>query len=70
MNYILTSHAKKRMVERNISFDSIKKAIELPDYTIKKDGKIEVYKNMDKENLKVVYVEEDNYIKVITVIIK
>ena len=70
MNLILTRHAKKRMAERNISLEKIRQAIELPDYTITKDGLIETYKNIQDKILKVIYQPEGKFIKIITLMWK
>lgn len=70
MNLILTNHAKKRLIERNVKIEDIKTAIEFPDYTITKDNKKEAYKRIKGKVLNVVYSKEDKYIKVITLIWK
>ncbi len=70
MNIILSYHAKKRLFERNISFKEVQETIEMPDYTISKGNKKEAYKKIKNKTLKVVYSEEDKYIKVITLIWK
>ncbi len=44
---ILTNHAKKRMVERAISFKHIQETIEMPNYTVQKGKKTEAYKKYD-----------------------
>ena len=70
MNLILTTHAKKRMIERNIKIREIQESIDIPDYTISKNGKIEAYKKINNKILKIVYLKQDRFIKVITVIEK
>jgi len=67
---ILTTHAKKRMVQRAISFKQVQETIEMPDYTIKKEQKIEAFKHQNNEILKVVYTAKDKYIKVISLMWK
>ncbi|MFA5992524.1 MAG: DUF4258 domain-containing protein [Candidatus Pacearchaeota archaeon] len=67
---IITDHAKKRMVERDISFEIIKIAVEMPDYTVDKDGMIEAFKKLDNKTLKVVYVSKDKFIKILSVMWK
>lgn len=69
MKFIFTTHAKQRMIERGIKIEQIKDVIELPDYTITKDGKIEVYKRIDNRTLKIVYAK-NKFIKIITLIWK
>ena len=44
MKTILTNHAKRRMIERNIKMEEIRETLEFPDYTITKEKKIEAYK--------------------------
>jgi len=67
MELILTDHTKKRMRERNIKFAEIKNALEMPDYSIKKEGKSEVIKRIDNKELKIVYVNEGKFIKILSV---
>lgn len=69
MKIILSSHAKKRLIERGIKMQDIIDTIELPDYNITKSDKIEAYKKIQDKTLKVVYTK-DKYIKVITLIWK
>jgi len=68
MKWILTKHAKKRMLERNIKLEEIQEVIEVPDYTVKKNSIIEAHRKIGNKSLKVVYAKEDNFINVITVI--
>ena len=70
MKIIFTNHAKHRMIERDIKIEKIKEAIELPDYTITKDGKIESYKRIENKTLKIVYIKKDKFIKIVTLIWK
>lgn len=70
MKIVLSYHAKKRLVERGIRAEDVRLTLELPDYTISKGDKKESYKKIDSKTLKVVYAEEDKYIKVVTVIWK
>jgi esterase/lipase superfamily enzyme len=67
---ILTTHAKERMIQRNISLDEILDTLQIPDYTIKKDEKIEAYKKIKEKNLRIIYSKEGKFIKIITVIDK
>ena len=70
MKILLSYHAKKRLAERNIKIQDVQMTIEIPDYVISKDNKKEAHKKIGDKTLKVVYVEEDKYIKVITLIWK
>jgi len=64
--FIFTKHSKQRMLERGISLVEVKEVIEFPEYVISKGMNIEAYKN----NLKIVYISKDKFIKIITVIKK
>ena len=70
MKIVLSYHAKKRLSERGIQFKDVQETIEMPEYTISKANKKEAYKIIKNKTLKVVYTEEDKYIKVITLIWK
>jgi len=70
MKIFLSHHAKKRLSERGIQFKDVQETIEMPEYTISKINKKEAYKKINGKTLKVVYAEEDKYIKVITLIWK
>ncbi len=69
MKIILTIHAKKRMIERNIKMEDIREAIDFPNYTIIKGNKTEAYKKIGNKNLKIVYIK-NKFIKIITLIKK
>lgn len=68
MNIILTKHAKQRMLEREIKLHEIKEVINFPDYTIKKNEKVEAFKKINEKLLKVVYTEKGKFIKIVTLI--
>lgn len=70
MRITLTKHAQKRISERNIKIEDIKNTIEMPDYTIVKNGKIESYKKINEKTLKIVYSKDTKFIKIITLIWK
>lgn len=70
MNLILTEHAKKRMSERGIKINQIENTITFPDYTIKKENRIEAYKKIKDNLLNVIYIQEGKFIKIVTVIWK
>lgn len=70
MTLIFTKHAKQRMIERGIKLQEVQDAIDLPDYTISKEGKKEAFKKIGNKNLKIAYSEKGKFIKVITVIDK
>ncbi len=70
MNIILTKHAKKRLRERGIKISWIRETVEMPEYVVKKDNKKETHKRVGNKFLKVVYIKEDNFIKIISVMWK
>ncbi len=70
MSLIFTNHAKQRMIERGIKLQEVQDTVDLPDYTVSKEGKKESFKKIGNKNLKIVYSEKGKFIKVITVIDK
>ena len=48
----------------------VQEAIDIPDYTVSKGNKKEAYKTMNGKTIKIVYSQEDKYIKVVTLIWK
>lgn len=67
MRIQFSHHAKKRMIERGISLEDVRRALEMPDYTVTHTSTKEVSCRIEAKTLKIVYTEEDNYINVITV---
>jgi len=70
MKLIFTNHAKQRMIERGIKLEEIQNTIDFPEYTIRKNKKIEAHKKIDNKTLKIIYIEEGKFIKIITLIWK
>jgi len=70
MEIIFTKHAQQRMLERGIKLEQIKNTIDFPDYTIRKNNKIEAYKRINSQFLKIVYNKKGKFIKIITLILK
>lgn len=67
MKLVLSHHAKKRMDERGISFAEIRSTMNEPDYTVRRPNQeIEAHKKIRGKILKIVYVDEIKYIKIIT----
>jgi hypothetical protein len=66
--YILTNHAKKRLLERNISFSDLEAAIEDPDVFYKgRLGEINALKKIQtNKNIRVVYRIQENVLVIIT----
>lgn len=58
------------MIEREIGITEVKSAIDFPDYSVSTEGKIESHKKIKDKILKVIYIREENYIKIITLMWK
>lgn len=64
---IFSVHAKKRSLERDINEETVRYVIENPDYILRRfENEIESFKRIDDKVLKVVYVEKEKFIRVIT----
>ena len=70
MDFFLTNHAKKRMVDRKIKLEDIKDAINFPNYTITRGNKVESYKKIKNNLLNVIYIKKGKFIKIITLVWK
>jgi hypothetical protein len=70
MEMILSEHAKKRATERGVNMKGIKECLEFPDYRITKGEKFELFKKFDGRTLRLVCVEKNKFIKVITLMWK
>ena len=57
-------------IERGIKIEEAQNTIDMPDYTIRKDEKIESYKTINNKQLKIVYLQKGKFIKIITLIWK
>lgn len=59
MNLKLTVHFQKRMADRNIDLEHVKKALKKPDYKEGvNDGKIKVRKKINKKVIEVIYCKD------------
>ena len=58
------------MLERGINMEEIKETINLPDYTINRENKIEAHKRIKDKIPKIVYYKSNKFIKIITLIQK
>tara|TARA_Y100000310_G_C20437197_1_gene694308 strand:- start:421 stop:630 length:210 start_codon:yes stop_codon:yes gene_type:complete len=69
MKIILSNHAKKRINQRGISEIEVQYILKHPIY-VKKcfEGKKEAVGQIKNRDVKVVYIEKENYIKVITLL--
>jgi len=66
MEIILSKHAKKRIKERNIKIKEIRECLDFHDYKITKCEKVEFFKKFEKFTLRLICVEKNKFIKVIT----
>lgn len=67
MRVLFSSHAEKRIKERGIKKEEVIDTIEFPEYSIRRgNNEIEVHKKIKGKILKVVYIEIENYKKVIS----
>ena len=64
---IFSRHSISRMFERDINEETVKWVISKPDYSLCRfEDEIEAFKKIGDKTLKVVYVEKESIIKVIT----
>lgn len=69
MKIIYSDHAKKRMKERGIEDWEVEHTLKFPIYTKKNsEGKIEAVAEIRNRRIKIIFVNEEKYIKIITVI--
>jgi hypothetical protein len=66
-NIRYTKHAVQRRLERNITDQQINQTLDNPDYTISDEGKTVALRKIAEKTIKVVYIEKETYIKIITV---
>ena len=67
MKIVFTKHALKRMKERAIKEEWVRETIEIPDYTVSREGTVESNKKIENNTLKVIYNKKHNFIKIISV---
>ena len=58
------------MLQRGIAINEIKDCVEFPDYKITKNNKIEMFKKLNNKVLRLICVQENKFIKVITLMWK
>ena len=69
MDIVYSDHAKKRMRQRGIDEWEIEHLLKYPAYTKRGyEGKIEAVGEIRNRKVKIVFIREENYIKIITVI--
>ncbi|MDP2951065.1 MAG: DUF4258 domain-containing protein [bacterium] len=65
--FIFTKHAKKRILERGIFTQDIKRAFENPDRVSKDfDGKMVLKKRLNGKTIEIIYIVKNDKIIVIT----
>ncbi|MBI2109544.1 DUF4258 domain-containing protein [Candidatus Woesearchaeota archaeon] len=68
MEITYSDHAEKRRKQRGFTNTEIELVLENPDYKKKRiDGKLEVFGRIRNRNIKVIYVEKENYIRIVSV---
>ena len=68
MNIIYSDHAKRRMKERGIEDWEIEHLLKHPSYIKKSsEGRREAVGESKNRKIKIVFIREDNYIKIISV---
>ena len=69
MNLVYSNHAKKRMKQRGIEDWEIEHLIKYPSYIRKTfEGRREAVGEIRNRKIKIVFIMEENYIKIITII--
>ena len=69
MNIVFSEHSKKRMKERGIKPMEVEHVLQYPKYVKKSyEDRKEAIGEVDRRRIKVIFIEEKSYIKVITVI--
>ena len=63
---IFTAHAYERLKERGMTEDFVVSALSSPDFVINRGEESEAYKKIAGKLLKVVYVEKESFIRIIT----
>lgn len=69
MQIIYSDHAKKRMKQRGIEEWEIEHLLKYPSYIRKSfEGRKEAVGEIRNRKIKIVFIKEDKYIKIITII--
>ena len=66
-NIRYTKHAIQRRLERDISHEQIEQTLNNPDYTVSHGGRKVAVKRFAERTLRIVYIEKEKYIKIITI---
>ena len=68
MNLIYSDHAKKRMKQRGITELEIEHVLKYPEYVKKSfEGRKEAVGKVKDKVIKIAFFEEENYIKIISI---
>jgi len=70
MEIILSRHARKRMGERGVKIEDVRECLYFPDYRISKGGKVEFFRKFGEFTLRLICVDKNKFIKVITLMWK
>ena len=69
MKIVYSDHAKKRMKQRGITALEIESILSAPTYTKKTfEGKKEAVGMIRNKTIKIIFYEEESYIKIITLL--
>jgi len=69
MQIVYSYHARKRMKQRGITELEVRQVLEFPNYIKKSfESRKEAVGEVNNREIKVVFVEKENYIKILTVI--
>lgn len=69
MEIIYSDHAKRRLKQRGITHLEVEFILNHPNYVKKSfEGRKEALGKVKNRNLKVIFIEKEKYIKIITVI--
>jgi hypothetical protein len=63
---VFTVHAQERLGGRKVGEDLVVSAISRPDFVVVRGDESEAYKRVAEKLLKVVYVEKESFIRIIT----
>ena len=68
MKIVYSDHAKKRMMQRGITELEVINVLQSPHYIKKSfEGRKEALGNVKNKTITVIYIEIENYIKIITI---
>ncbi len=69
MEIVYSDHARKRLKQRGITTLEVEHILKFPTYIKKSfEGRKEAVGEINNRTMKVVFIEKENYLKIITVI--